>query len=494
MNDGELLRRVFKTTCLMVLIVLACRFTKGAAALVVALAGGMFAMQGKADKFLLCYLLLPFMIILNPLVLGAGGLFFVFVRLGNLMLNGLMILRGFSGRRGRRRLPVAFMYAYLGVACLSSAMGWFPTISYLKILNYLLFFSGLYFAALDMQLSDSSLTHIRVIFLSFAVILFGGSLALLPFPAVAYLTSARSMIGTVGLDEANAIMAQNTGMRLFAGITNHSQTLGPLSVCLGVWLVCDMLFVVKRFSKLHMGILAVAPIVFFMTRSRTAMGTFVIAMLFLYFYVVGKVQIPARLKGRVRRLLNLFFIALMFGAVFAELKSNVLSRWILKTDDVDAGQDSSLAERVISSRLDSINRNLDDFRRNPLLGMGFQVDEQLVYAYQSGRASLISASIEKGNVFLAVLGETGIIGGGVFICFLISFYTTCISKRYLSLMTMFTCFLMSNMGECSFFSPTATGGIMWLCAGIGGFCIDLMVIRERQREMQTGMRARAMGW
>lgn len=494
MNDDELLRRVFKTTCLMVMIVLVCRFTRGAAAIAVALAGGMFAMQGKADKFLMCYLLLPFMIIMNPLVLGVTGSFYVFVRIGNLLLNGLMILRGFSGGRGRRRLPVAIMYAYLAVACLSSATGWFPLISYLKIVNFLLFFSGLYFAAQDMQSSDRVLSHVRVIFLSFAVILFLGSIAVLPFPAVAYLTSARSMLRTMGLEDANAVISEMSGMRLFAGITNHSQTLGPLSVCLGVWVVCDMLFVVKKFSKLHMGILAVAPIIFFMTRSRTAMGTFGLAMLFLYFYAVGKVRLSSRIKGRIRRLFSLFFVALVFGAVVAELKSNVLSRWIQKTDDVGSRQDSNLFDSAIESRMECVERNLGDFYRNPLLGMGFQVDEHVVYAYQSGRASLISASVEKGNVLAAVLAETGILGGFAFLCFLISFYSTCMSKRYMALMTMFTCFLISNMGECTFFSPTALGGIMWLCACIGGFCIDLIVIRGRQNEMQTGMRARAMGW
>ena len=494
MNDGELLRHVFKTTCLMVLIILACRFTSGAAAIAVALVGGMFAMQGKADKFLMCYLLLPFMIILNPMVLGAEGHFFVFVRIGNLMLNGLMILRGISGRRGRRRLPVAIMYVYLAVACLSSATGWFPLISYLKIVNFLLFFSGLYFAAQDMQYSDRVLLHVRVIFLSFAVILFLGSIAVLPFPAIAYLTSARHMIGEIGLDGANEAISEMSGMRLFAGITNHSQTLGPLSVCLGVWVVCDMLFVVKKFSKLHMGILAVAPVIFFMTRSRTAMGAFVFAMLFLYFYAVGRAQISNLVKGRVRRLFNLFFGALVLGAVMAELKSNALSRWIQKTDDVGVRQESGLFGRAIESRWESVERNMGDFKRNPLLGMGFQVDERLVYAYQGGYASLISASVEKGNVLAMVFGETGIAGGFVFLCFLISFYATCMRKHYMALMTMFTCFFVSNMGECTFFSPTATGGIMWLCVGVGGFAIDLIVIRAQQREMAGGFAMRARVW
>lgn len=484
MNEQELLKRVFKTVCLMVLIILACRFTKGVAAIFVALAGGMFAMQGKADKFLMCYLLLPFMIVLNPLVLGATGSFYVFVRVGNLLMNGLMILRGFSGGRRHRRLPVTILYVYLFVACLSSATGWLPMISYLKIFNFLLFFMGLYFAAQDMQSSDRVLLHVRVIFLSFAVILFLGSIAVLPFPAIAYLTSARHMIRDVGLEEANAVMRERSGMRLFAGITSHSQTLGPMAVCLAVWLVCDMLFVMKKFSRLHMGILVVAPIIFFMTRSRTAMGTFGLAMMFLYFYAVNKVKISSRIKGRVRQLFNLFFVALVLGAVVAELRSNALTRLIQKTDDVGARQDSGLFENAVSSRMVKVEENMNDFYRNPLLGMGFQVDERLVYKYQLGQASLISASIERGNLPSAVLAETGVVGGIVFLCFLVSFYGTCISQRYMALMTMFTCFFISNMGECTFFSPTAMGGILWLCACIGGFCIDLIVIRSREREMQ----------
>ena len=483
MSDGELLKRVIKTLFTIAIIILACRFTKGAAALAVALFGGFFAMQGKADKFLMCYLLLPFMIILNPLVLGANGTFYVFVRVSNYLLIGMSVLRGVVGGAGALPLPVRLLFVYLFVACLSSATGWFPKISYLKIANFLLFLTGLYCASRDMQRSDRVLHHIRVTFLSFAVIVFWGSVFVLPFPAIAYLTTARRMIESVGFSEANAVIGAQEGMRLFAGILNHSQTLGPLSVSFAVWVLCDMLLVMRRFSKIHLSILMVAPVVFYMTRSRTAIASFVMALFILFFYAVNKVQIGAAIKAKVRRMFMVFLGVLVMAAIGTELHSQTMSRWLRKQDDV-AGDQRSMMEAMTSSRMGKIEILMQDFYRNPLLGMGFQVDETLPFRYQEGSAGLLSASVEKGNVFVTVLSETGLIGGCVFFAFLFSFYSTCLRYGYMALMTMMSCFLAANLGECVFFSPTAMGGILWLCTAVGGFAIDLIVIRMRQYEMQ----------
>lgn len=487
MNDGKFLKDVAKTIIILGLIVAFCRFTRGAGAIVVAFAGGCFAVQGKTDKFLSCYLLLPFMIMMNPLLLGAEGSFYILVRVGNFILIAAAIFRGLMCRnRNRVRLPIGFLFVYLGVAGLSSATGWFPLISYLKLVNFILFLAGICFAVGDLQTSDRTLYRVRVIFMSFAVVVIMGSLALLPLPGIAYLTSAKYMIQQgATIADMNAAMAEHTGMRLFAGMTSHSQCLGPMSVGLTGWLLCDMLFVVRRFSRLHMAIIALAPVVFFLTRSRTAMVSFVMVLFILFFYALGKVRMPSNVRSRVRQIFVVFFAALILGAAAAELKSQMISRWLRKKDDL-VGDVRSLSEAMTSSRMGKVEILMHDFHCNPLMGTGFQVSEDLPERYQIGRASLLSASVEKGNVFLTVLSETGLVGSVVFLAFLIQFYTTCVRRQYMALLTLFTYFLAANMGEATFFSPTALGGILWMLVAVGGFAVDLASKRRTEWEMMTG--------
>lgn len=485
MNDGKFLKDVVKTIVFLGLIVAFCRLTKGAGAIVVALAGGCFAIQGKTDKFLNCYLLLPFMIMMNPLLLGASGSFYVLVRIGNFILIAAAILRGLtSGSRGPVRLPIGLLFVYLGAAGLSSATGWFPLISYLKLLNFVLFLAGICLAVGDLQKSVRALYQVRVIFMSFAVVVIIGSLALLPLPGIAYLTSARDVFQEgVTISDMNAAMAERAGMKLFAGVTNHSQCLGPMSVGLTGWVLCDMLFVVRRFSRLHMAVVALSPVVFFLTRSRTAMVSFVMVLFVLFFYALGKVRMPLHTKNRVRQIFIGFFVLLSLGAVVAEVKSQTITRWLRKSEDV-AGDERGLIEAVTSSRMGKVEVLMQDFHRNPLMGMGFQVSEDLLLKYQMGRASLLSASVEKGNVFLAVLSESGIVGSAIFFAFLIQFYTACMRRRHMALLTLFTYFLAANMGEATFFSPTALGGILWMLVAIGGFAVDFSSKRRTELEVR----------
>lgn len=484
MNDGKFLKDVIKTIVILGLIVVFCRLTKGAGAIVVAFAGGCFALQGKTDKFLSCYLILPFMVIMNPLLLGAEGSFYILVRIGNFILIAAALFRGLTGWNRRHvRLPIGLLFVYLGSVGLSSATGWFPLISYLKLVNFVLFLAGLCLAVGDLQSSDRALYQVRVIFMSFAVVVIIGSLALLPLPGIAYLTSVRHMLKEgATIADMNAAMAERTGMKLFAGVTNHSQCLGPMSVGLTGWVLCDMLFVVRRFSRFHMAVVALSPVVFFLTRSRTAMVSFVMILFILFFYALGKVRMSLRAKNRVRQIFIGFFVVLFLGAVAAEVKSQTITRWLRKNEDI-AGDERGLMEAVTGSRMGKVEMLMRDFHRNPFMGMGFQVSEDLPARYQMGQASLISASVEKGNMFLTVLSESGLVGSVVFLAFLIQFYTVCVKRRYMALLTLFTYFLATNMGEATFFSPTAGGGILWMLVAIGGLAIDLASKRRTEMEM-----------
>jgi len=71
----------------------------------------------------------------------------------------------------------------------------------------------------------------------------------------------------------------------------------------------------------------------------------------------------------------------------------------------------------------------------------------------------ISAPIEKGNLYLAVLEELGLIGLLLFFAWLIFSYFRVVKKNLFGLPVFFT-ILMLNFGESVLFSP---GGVGALC-------------------------------
>ncbi len=121
--------------------------------------------------------------------------------------------------------------------------------------------------------------------------------------------------------------------------------------------------------------------------------------------------------------------------------------------------------------------NLRDFRLNPILGKGFQVIPGMEQLYRSGYITLFSAPVEKGVTPYVVLGETGICGAIIFVIFLFSFYGTCLKRRYLALLTMFTCMMVANLADSTFFSPGG-GGFAWITSCVGGMGIDIIAIRK----------------
>ena len=64
------------------------------------------------------------------------------------------------------------------------------------------------------------------------------------------------------------------------------------------------------------------------------------------------------------------------------------------------------------------------------------------------------------------------------------FYVGCTRRRYVVTISLFTVFLVSNMGEATLFSPGGIGGILWMASVVGGFTIDTYLLFQRQLEQQ----------
>ena len=280
--------------------------------------------------------------------------------------------------------------------------------------------------------------------------------------------------GAYGTDEEiGSDLVSSGSMILFSVVLSHSQLLAPMTAMFAAWVLCDMLFVARKLTIVHSGVLALAPLLLYLTRSRTGLLAFGVAIVMICFYALPKARISRLDRARMRGTLTGVCVLMVIAAVVFEIRSQSMSSWLYKWNRGDV-YDVDAVESIAGTRLGLISNNLDDFKRNPFLGMGFQVAENHKYLYERGRISILSAPIEKGVLPTMILGEGGVLGALTFSIFIVGFYGFFIKRKYVATVTLFTTFLATNMGEASFFSPGGHGGLYWLISVAGGMCVDYL--------------------
>ena len=478
MFKDKFTRDVFKALVAISAILVLCKYTAGAVAVAVALAGAYFALQRMSGYLAICYVMFPLFMSFNRVIVGLNPLFLMTARLGNLFMIAAMILTG-AGLQGqaRERLPIMWMFAYCLVACISSIDGWMPLISYLKLAQFTLFLIGLLFVARIIQRSDQGLYQLRCAMMAIAIIFLIGSVLAYFIPSVGY-SMMVAQAESWGWNLTGTDIASSEGLVMFNGMLSHSQMLAPVVAMMAAWVMCDMILVEKRFTWLHGGTLVTAPVLLYMSRSRGGLLDIVAVMVTVMFVCVPRARLAQAVRSRFALLMIGAASLLVVVAVIAQVRNQAISRWLRKVEDV-RGDNRTLGEAFTDSRTFSIEYNLNDFRLNPMFGKGFQVMRGMDRAYRARQLSLFSAPVEKGVTPYVILGETGLMGAGVFVIFLISFYTTCLKRRYLALFTLFTCYLVINLADSTLFSPSG-GGVFWIVSCLGGFGIDMISIRQAQ--------------
>ena len=478
--DFKEYKEVWKYLFWFLLLIVACRFTKGIAAAGVTL----FAIWAIAKKrpgvVMLCYMVLPMLIQVNGTLRGGSALFGMICRISPVILT-VLVLGESAHRRGHNILPLGGLYPYCFIALISSVGGWCPPISYLKLVNFLAFLIGIHVGMKNLHDYPEELRVLRTGLLAFAVFIILGSIATYPFPSLGYSMFINNMSMWMEIDDAAEFIKEFSGTKLFSGVTNHSQTLAPVTVACVAWTLLDMLFIEKRASWLHMSLIGASPILLFLTRSRIGLVGLVATLTIVYLFALPKANVDIVVRRKVRGLFMGFIMLCMIGAVVAEIKDNSITKWLRKTENIEESEaNKGLMEAVTQSRQGVIAENMYDFRKNPLIGMGFQTSEFHRYAYHAGLITWYSAPIEKGLLPLMVLGETGVVGGVVFAIFVLMFYSGCKRKRYLCTSLLMTVFFVLNMAESSYFSPGGLGGVLWVVLVGGGFVIDMVMLREGQ--------------
>lgn len=481
MDQLNIYKQTAKMVLLTILAIALCRFTNGYFAPVFVLAGVWCAFASIVGWALVFFVLMPFFVILNPGLLPKDSAVMMYsLRFGPLLIGLLLAMMSVS-RKGRHRLPLGGIVPFLLVACLSSAGGWAPTVSYLKIVNFAVFLLGVWYGTQNLQHRPKDVFLLRSFFLALAVILVFGSIAVMPFPTISYANSLRYALAEGGAAYAEDVFRNlrlDGAQTLFCGVTNHSQALAPMLSCMFGWVACDMLFIERRFRWLHIGLIICSLPLLYMTRSRVALVSMVFVMGIIFFYTARKIQLPLEIKRRLGSGMTCFLFFIIGVAIIAQLRSGAMTEWIRKTHDV-SGDRRSLGEALTQSRKGLMDNSWYEFRRNPLIGSGFQVAEYTRDQMRYSKGLVVSASIEKGVLPMMVLGETGILGEVFFLIFLGMFYLVCNRRGYLVTMTTFSVLLVTNMGEATFFSPGGAGGILWMVCAVGGFTIDTTILYRR---------------
>ena len=457
-------------------ILVVCHYFGAAPAVLIVLVGCGAAFANMVSIAFSAFILLTFIMVFNPILIPKSGMLWGLTLRGGPLLIGLCLAMTSQRRRGNFKLPLNMLGVYLLIAAICSIQGYAPKISYAKIANFGIFLWIICEATKNLQNEQSELFKLRAFLFGLTAIIILGSLAVYPYPSISTLNGLRAMSGVPGADVflMDDYLRTTSGTFLFCGLLNHSQAFAGVSSCCFGWTVCDMLMVERRIRWPHLVIIVIAPILIFLTRSRAGFLIISVFAIMLYCYTLSRVRIPKYVKSRINQILTFFLIVGVVILAISEHKSNLVSRWLRKTDSV-ATDERDLSTAITASRQSVIAQNMRDFRRNRILGSGFQVAEYHVERFNGTAGIIITAPIEKGLLPLMVLGETGIVGAVFFLIFLFDFFTQCVRMRLWTTMTMFVAFFFANMAEAVFFSPGGVGGILWCFTIVGGFVCDSYV-------------------
>lgn len=488
-EEKYLYKGVLKTTLLLFLCVLLGRITKGYFVIVLATLGLFWGVTQSVAKAVACFAIFPFLIVLDPEVLPKTEVSALVLRLAPLTI-GLVLTLTATGRRGTNRLPFGSLFLYLVCAAISSINGWHAGISYMKLINFILFLLGIWLGTQNLQAKPREVYTLRCFFLGMIVLLVVGSLLAIAFPSISYSTN---FMYSGGADDVGAALAlrelrANGGVALFSGILNHSQALAPTLAAMVGYLLAEMIFIQKKATVLHVGLLVLSAVELFMTRSRTGLFSTAVAAFMVLVFAPRMIVVTPRVRQYMKRII-VAVIGLAFAvAIVGEMSSHMMSRWLFKSNEDGYAEGVGFKDAVTGTRQMLIEQSLDEFRQNPMFGMGFQVNYETAYLY-GDKGFVMSAPVEKGLLATTILGEGGVVGSIAFIIFLICFYASCVKRRLVFTLCLFTVFMATNVGEATFFSPGGVGGLIWIMCVVGGFALDTMMFANHYQREIMGVRS-----
>lgn len=392
----------------------------------------------------------------------------ILITRATLVIAGFLIFTKSAGKRHSQFVtPFLGIFAYIFWECCVSCQGYAPVISYLKLILFSTVFLA-YYAIANEVITAKNINpkKLRACLLSVAGFFILGSLLLKPFPGIGQMNTYN-----LSIEELRDLNS------LFMGMTMHSQALGPTISILATLVFGDYLFSNNKFEKLYVGLLACSPFLIYWTSSRTAMGSYVVSLMIVFYFFLQERRIKKSWKSKM---INVSLIlTIVVSALVLCLPSGRagIRNFVLKQKE-DSGKQVTF-EEFTSSRMGLVEKSMYYFRQKPFTGNGFQVSDDMINQQRGSLASYISAPIEKGFWPSAVLEEGGVPGLILFSGFLIIAFVMLVRRKaYVAASTLFSITII-NLGEFGFFAMSFTGGLQWAIV-FAGAALDAHRIKEQK--------------
>jgi len=252
----------------------------------------------------------------------------------------------------------------------------------------------------------------------------------------------------------------------FQGVLNQPQAFGPVMGVLGAWSAAR-LFAAPRPPWWLVGLVGVCLAMVLMSEARTAGFSFVLGVSFSLVFspAFANVGISHMAPGiKSSRLWVVFFFVLVAGISMSAAISQKASHYVTKSGRADVG---GVIEAYDRSRGGGMKLMWRHFLENPWSGSGFGISsfpEQMDIIRDPIFHLPISASVEKGVTYLAVLEELGFIGGILVLVWLFMLLKGS-ARGGLAPFAVCTTILLLNMGEATLFSPGGVGLLYLILLG-----------------------------
>jgi len=235
----------------------------------------------------------------------------------------------------------------------------------------------------------------------------------------------------------------------FSGLFSHSMVLGPMAAIGTTYIMYQ--FLVSRKKILILLLIPLVGAVLF-AASRTALLAMIISTVIMcYHFSINKFQF-------VRYMCGTIIILTLSFPLWGSAIDRVISK---QMDNTNLGQ--------FGSRTLIWENRLDEFKKNPVVGIGFSTVDS-----ESGNVNKLTGSVEPGSSWLAVASMTGIIGLIFFIWIIFEAYRNLMEcKNYYSifLSSLLIFFTIHMVGEGYVFAGgNAVCVFLWLTIGC---CYDV---------------------
>jgi len=412
----------------------------------------------KAEKVLFWMMCATLLINANQFFLPKGMTFFIAQRVLFFFVGGMALLQLLGRRNSPFVSPFGGIFAYLAFMAATAPFGWNPTISLLKLLLFSAVFLAYYgMANMAGQSRSFDARRVRSVVLAVMSYFVFGSIAIIPFPAISQLS---------GLEYEEAVLAGRAVTSLFKGMTMHSQALGPIMAAIYAFLVADFVVNVRKANGLYLALLGSAVVLIYMSSSRTGMGAALAATALTGYCAMRMHGIGARWRVKVRSALAVLALLAAVAVLAVPSVRRSVVRYALKYNQTAEVSDFS-TEQMFATRQGIVDNQMEHFRRSPLVGNGFQVGYNHAFLKKMEFQQMLTAPVEKGVWITAVLEEGGLIGFAIFAGFALTAGTLLLRRGVYTGFVSFGTMLVSNMGELTMFSMSATGSFVWALVFVG---------------------------